>query len=111
MESEKHLASVTIDNEDESHRAFLKLLITTGILGTGNTALPHLRCKKLPVLPTTTNKFKKVNLEFTPMDGEYTYVHEGTEFQITLSRGQPMVLTECRQLEYEKKLVVSGPSI
>ncbi len=61
--SEFKQASITINNEDESYEVFVKLLVRAGVLG---DSVANLRCKKAPVIQTTSNKFKKVVLDFHP---------------------------------------------
>lgn len=61
--SEFKQASITINNEDESYEVFVKLLVRAGVLG---DSITNLRCKKAPAVNTTSNKFKKVILDFQP---------------------------------------------
>ena len=58
---------IVITNEDLAFETFLKILYVEKIIKGEN----HLRCRKGRVKATTGNKFKQVELDFTPYEGEY----------------------------------------
>jgi mitochondrial chaperone BCS1 len=68
-----------MDNEDQSFAVFSKLFTNTEIMGNN---VQHLRCKKMPVMTTLSNKFSKVCLEYTPSEGEYVFEYKDTAFTV-----------------------------
>ena len=98
---------IVITNEDTSFLTFVKLLHEEHII---NDAA-HLRCKKAPVRPTAGNKFKKIELEYIPLEDEYKIDFKDAKVNILIERGSHVLTTECRQIDYLKSVTISGPTL
>ena len=69
---------IIITNEDTSFQTFVKLLHDEHLIPN----VENLRCKRGPQRMTAGNKYKKVELEFIPFEGEYTLEFKDTELKI-----------------------------
>ena len=68
----------------------------------------HLKCKTAAPGETKSSKLKAFSYAYTFVEGAYEINFEDEEVMIKISHREPMITTECRQIEYIKHCRVSG---
>ena len=92
---DQNVPKIIIDNEDEYYNIFLRFLIKSGLLEEGKN-IQQLKCKKAPPKPTIGNRLKKFEFSLNIYEGDYHINWEGSDFTLSVERGEAKIVSECR---------------
>ena len=104
---DQNVPKIIIDTEDDSFNTFCKLLMKSGLLEEDRN-VHQWRCKKAPPKITIGNRFKKIDTELSLYEGDYNVTWNENDFVLSVERGDVKLVSECRMIEYLKRISVVG---